>query len=227
MVELILSYLGQALAATFIQILILFTPGLLLTLILHFETGFIQHRTINTLGLRWYLGLFGWLGTIIHELGHALFCLIFRHKITEMKLLDPDPETGTLGYVRHSYDPKNIYQLVGNFFIGIGPILLGTAVIFLLCYWLLGLNTFNTATASVTYLHIFIRGILSEIYFKVFGILPVICLVRFSPGNTCQAGSCMFLFTWLLPSGVRLPSVRPISGRPERVWFNCNLYISP
>ena len=150
MVESILAYLWQALSATLIQILILFAPGLLLTLILYFETRFIQSRTINRLGLKWYLGLFGWLGTIIHELGHVLFCLIFWHKITEMKLLAPDPETGTLGYVKHSYNPKNVYQLAGNFFIGIGPILLGTVAIFLLSYWLLRVSPLNPGTSLVS-----------------------------------------------------------------------------
>jgi hypothetical protein len=143
MAESILTYLWQVLLATLIQTLVFFGPGLVLTLILHFETRFIQNRIVGTLGLKWYLGLFGWLGTIIHELGHAIFCLIFGHKISEMKLFDPDPETGTLGYVKHSYNSKNIYQLVGNFFIGIGPILLGTAVIFLLAFWLLRLNPPN------------------------------------------------------------------------------------
>lgn len=143
MVESILSYFWQALSVTLIQVLILFGPGSVLTLILHLETGFIQKRALNRLGLRWYLVLFGWLGTVVHELGHALFCLIFRHKITEIKLLAPDPENGTLGYVKHSYNPQNIYQLAGNFFVGIGPILLGIAVIYLLSYWLLGLNPFN------------------------------------------------------------------------------------
>ena len=145
MVASVFSYLWQALSATLIQILILLGPGLFLSLILHFETRFIQNRAINIIGRGWYLGLFGWLGTVVHELGHALFCLIFGHKITDLKLFSPDSETGTLGYVKHSYNRKNIYQLVGNFFIGIGPILLGSAVIFLFCYWLLGLNPFNTS----------------------------------------------------------------------------------
>jgi hypothetical protein len=145
MVESILAYLWQALSATLIQILILLGLGLFLTLILHFEVRFIETRAVSTLGRGWYLGLFGWLGTIVHELGHAIFCMIFGHKITEIKLFSPDPETGTTGYVKHSYNRTNIYQLVGNFFIGIGPILLGTVVIFLLAYGLLGLNPFNAS----------------------------------------------------------------------------------
>jgi hypothetical protein len=103
----------------------------------------LQRRALLTIGRGWYLGLFGWLGTIIHELGHAIFCLIFRHKITKMKLFDPDPETGTLGYVQHTYEPSSLYQMAGNFFIGIGPILLGSALIYLLLYFLLGLNPFS------------------------------------------------------------------------------------
>jgi len=143
MFEPILSYIWRALSATVIQILILLGPGLLLTIILNFETGFVQRHALNIIGKGWYLGLFGWLGTIVHELGHAIFCIIFGHKITELKLFHPDPKTGTLGYVKHSYNSKNIYQLAGNFFIGIGPIVLGSAVIYLLSYWLLGLNPFN------------------------------------------------------------------------------------
>jgi hypothetical protein len=73
MVETILSYLWQAFSATLIQILILCGPGLLLTLILNFVTRFIQSRAINAIGRGWYLGLFGWLGTVVHELGHAIF----------------------------------------------------------------------------------------------------------------------------------------------------------
>ena len=143
MIGSILSYLWQGLSATVIQILVLFGPGLLLTLALGFEIGFIQKRAVNGMGLGWYLGLFAWLGTILHELGHAVFCILFGHKITDMKLFHPDPQIGTLGYVKHSYNNKNVYQLAGNFFIGIGPILLGTAVIYLLAHWLFGLNAAN------------------------------------------------------------------------------------
>lgn len=64
-----------------------------------------------------------------------------------MKLFDPDPRTGTLGYVEHAYNSANIYQLAGNFFIGIGPILLGTAVIYLISYFLLGLNPLQNAAS--------------------------------------------------------------------------------
>ncbi len=145
MVESILSYLWEAISSTLIQIVIVLGPGLVLAFIMNYEAGFVERRALLLMGRGWYLGLFGWLGTIVHELGHAIFCVIFRHKITDLRLFDPDPETGSLGYVIHSYNPASIYQLVGNFFIGIGPILLGTAIIYLLSYLLLGLNPFNIA----------------------------------------------------------------------------------
>lgn len=63
------------------------------------------------------------LGTPIHELGHVIFCILFGHKITDMKLLILKPVDGTLGYVNHSFNKKNIYHRIGNLFIGIGPII--------------------------------------------------------------------------------------------------------
>ena len=164
MVEAVLSYLWAAILASLTQIGIFLVPGLVLTLIMNYASTLMQRRALATIGKSWFLGLFGWLGTVIHELGHAFFCLIFRHKITAMKLFDPDPETGTLGYVEHTYDSSNIYQLAGNFFIGIGPILLGTALIYILLFLLLGLNPFNFVTnVDLATPHIYSWGILTTI----------------------------------------------------------------
>ena len=165
MVEVILSYLWAATLASLIQIGIFLVPGLVLAFIMNYESGFVERRALLTMGKGWYLGLFGWLGTIVHELGHAIFCLIFFHKITAMKLFDPDPETGTLGYVEHSYNSPSVYQLAGNFFIGIGPILLGTAVIYLLSYLLLGLNPFKLAdNFNIASSHIYSWDTLMQIF---------------------------------------------------------------
>ena len=73
-----------------------------------------------------------WIGTPIHELGHAMLCYVFGHKVREVRLFNPDTKSGVLGYVNHSYDPRSLYQKIGNFFIGIAPILSGTGVIMLL-----------------------------------------------------------------------------------------------
>ncbi len=70
-----------------------------------------------------------WIGTPIHELGHLLMCYVFRHKITKLKLFSRKEKDGTLGYVNHSWNPKSLYQNIGNFFIGMGPIFSGTAAL--------------------------------------------------------------------------------------------------
>ena len=73
----------------------------------------------------------GLLGTPVHELSHALMCVVFRHKIDEIKLFQADDENGVLGYVRHSYNPKKLWQKIGNYFIGTAPIFCGALVILL------------------------------------------------------------------------------------------------
>jgi hypothetical protein len=133
-----MTYLYNAVITTAIQLLVILGPGLLLGLIMNFVSKIIERKITNFLGIKLYLLLFGWLGTTVHESGHAIFCLIFRHKIHEIKFFSPDLESGTLGYVKHSYNPKSIYQTIGNFFIGIGPIILGALVIYLATYILSG-----------------------------------------------------------------------------------------
>jgi len=128
---------GSACIATAGQLALLLGPGLALGLALHALSSFVNRRASRYLGRAYYL-LFGWLGTAVHELGHAAFCLLFAHRITDIKLFDFAPSDGSLGYVRHSYDRSSLYQRAGNFFIGIGPIVFGTLVVIAAARWLLG-----------------------------------------------------------------------------------------
>ncbi len=76
----------------------------------------------------------GWLGTPVHELSHAAMCIVFRHRINEMALFRPDKNNGRLGYVKHSFNRENYYQVIGNFFIGLAPLVGGTILLFLLLW---------------------------------------------------------------------------------------------
>ena len=76
--------------------------------------------------------LTGYVGTPIHEYSHALMCVLFGHTVKKISLFGDSKRSKTLGYVEHTYYRKNLYQQIGNFFIGISPILAGGAVILLL-----------------------------------------------------------------------------------------------
>jgi hypothetical protein len=79
---------------------------------------------VRAFGARGVL-LTAWIGTPIHELGHLTQCFIWGHRVTKVKLLQLNSPDGVLGYVEHHYNANSIYQQVGNFFIGLGPIFSG------------------------------------------------------------------------------------------------------
>ena len=53
-----------------------------------------------------------------------------------------------MGYVSHEYDPKSLYQRIGLFFIGVGPIIFGSGVLFLLLLILVH-PAFESMTAAM------------------------------------------------------------------------------
>jgi len=112
----------------------------------------------------------GLIGTPVHELSHAVFCIIFGHKINEMKLYTF--QDGVLGYVNHSYNKKNIYQVFGNFFIGIAPVFGGTAIMILVIR-LLTPGVFNDIFASMNNLtfNITSNDFLPNLYTTIKGVL--------------------------------------------------------
>ncbi len=91
------------------------------------------------------------IGTPVHELGHAVMCLIFGHKIQKMKLWSLRPTDGVYGFVEHSYSRKNPWAVLGNLFIGVGPIFSGMAVVIMaLCiFFPTQWSTYLSASASL------------------------------------------------------------------------------
>lgn len=72
------------------------------------------------------------IGTPVHELGHAMMCPLFGHKIVRLVLWQHGTGDGYQGYVSHSHDHGNLYQRVGCLFISLGPVFSGMAVMSLL-----------------------------------------------------------------------------------------------
>lgn len=103
-------------------------PFVVFTLMIHFLERLIQTRLASRFGWKSVLWT-GWLGTPIHELSHAVLCKVFRHRIDEMALFEPDLRSGRLGYVRHSWTTGNWFEEVGNFFIGLAPLVGGSVAL--------------------------------------------------------------------------------------------------
>ncbi len=138
------NYLLDAGIVTLTQLFVLLGPLLFLALLMNFIARKNEELSYKTLGQKVYLYVFGWLGTSVHELGHAIFAILFAHKISEIKLFTPGSGK-SLGHVKHSYTKGNPYQTIGNFFIGIGPILLGALLLWLVTWLLFDLNTIKMA----------------------------------------------------------------------------------
>jgi hypothetical protein len=132
----VLIFIKDLVIATFSQMASLFGSIVLFGLLINFISQLTFKSLERSFGRK---GVYfvAWLGTPIHELGHAIFCLIFAHKITDIQFIRPDPVTGTLGYVYHQWNRSNPWQVLGNFFIGIGPVILGCVVLFATFYFLI------------------------------------------------------------------------------------------
>lgn len=134
----------------------------------------------------------GVIGTPIHEISHATMCLVFFHRIEEIKLFQINDENGVLGYVNHSYNRKNLYQVIGNYFIGVAPIVVGALILYLLFSALLpnsasvfqkDLDAFiflqggKLNDKTVGYLISVAKGFLSAVFTVDFGFTTIVFLI--------------------------------------------------
>ncbi|MFP4521466.1 MAG: hypothetical protein ACLFQK_04910 [Fibrobacterota bacterium] len=123
----ILEFLAAVFEITVFQILIILSPLAVCGFILRILKIAFESLIPSAFGTRAYM-FFAAIGTPVHEIGHILACLIFRHKITGFSLFSR--EGSSLGYVEHSYDRRSIYQSSGNFFIGLAPFIFGSAILY-------------------------------------------------------------------------------------------------
>lgn len=136
----ILSVLLATLLGSLKMLLFVFGPVFVAAVLMFLVSRSIIGIGLGAIGYR----ALAWVtapGVVVHELGHALFCLIFLHKIEEISLFKPEPD-GTLGYVRHGWNPASMYQRVGNFYIATGPIWFSCLVVWLLSLLLIDTKLF-------------------------------------------------------------------------------------
>ena len=131
----IADYIAQSALLTVQQLLLQLGPIFLLAFILDRLAQFMRRRGARIFGRDVYTYLTA-PGVMVHELGHAFFCVIFHHRIVRMQLFRPSAD-GSLGSVDHAYNRKSTYQRIGNFFIGTGPIWFGTAMLCVVAWFFL------------------------------------------------------------------------------------------
>lgn len=131
----VIDYVTRVLLYTGGQILLLFAPALFFA----FLTQYLSEK-IRVCGWGKIGDFYTYLtapGTVLHECGHALFVLLFRYKLT--KFVGFRPSKDSLGYIEWLPDgDKNLRWHLAHFFVGTGPIWLGSLVIALLAFLVLG-----------------------------------------------------------------------------------------
>lgn len=136
MEDLIYDFIRELFINSFNQLIgilgIFFIFGLLLSLL----SDLTRKKYSQTFGEKFNIYWTGWVGTPIHEIGHAVFCIIFGLPITKIQLFNPDPHALIRGYVSYAYQKNSLFKKVGIFFASAGPIILGTCLLYLAIYFL-------------------------------------------------------------------------------------------
>lgn len=165
---------------------VLIAAGLFLGLMERFSNRFL----IQALGPRAAV-LTAWIGTPIHEIGHLLMCFVWGHRVTRVKLLQLNRPDGILGYVEHQYNRNSIYQQVGNFFIGMGPLFSGIGSLIFSMYLLVP-DSYFTFTSQI-HQHIGFKELNVDVLKAVGAAVMAICKSLFTLSNLIRPGFWIFI----------------------------------
>lgn len=101
---------------------------------LHVAERRLSRLVAHRLGWRAVL-VTGWIGVPVHELAHLVLARLVGHRIIAYRLFEPDPASGTLGYVRHAYRRRSPLQPLKDLAIALAPIGAGVGALLLLTLW--------------------------------------------------------------------------------------------
>lgn len=130
MISLLLSVFFMTLSQVFSLLGVVLAAGFLLCYLEKLSAAYF----CRSFGKRGYL-FTSYIGTPVHELGHVLMCWLFRHRVGRVQWFPKDSDEKVLGYVEHSYSKSSVYQRIGNFFVGVGPIISGILALIALMHF--------------------------------------------------------------------------------------------
>jgi hypothetical protein len=154
-------FLFNYISTVLVQLFLLFGPIFLFGLFIFWLNRISIRMLARSIGARPALLLTGFIGVPVHELGHAFFCMLFFHRIKRIRLFDPNG-LYSVGSVEHYYHLGNWWQVIGNYFIGTGPIIFGCFIIVLLINYFVpgGANYFESLMVIIKSNGIVILGLL-------------------------------------------------------------------
>lgn len=193
----IIYFIAIIFSKTFIDLFRLFGNIIIFGFILYLLSSMTRRIFAKTLGAKTELYITGWIGTPIHELSHALFCVIFNHQINDIKLFTT--KSDTIGYVLHSYDSRSWYQQIGNFFIGVGPIIIGALIVYFLFLLLAPELKENIFSVNIDYdksagILNMIYSVISNIFISILNIFSNIVKNIFASRSYKNIGFWIFIY---------------------------------
>ena len=90
--------------------------------------------------------------TPLREVAHALSAILFFHSVTEVGFLNLHDPDGEIGFVEHSYHPRNPLAQLGNFVYALAPLALELFLVYLLLITCFGgvMTTLSAELAALT-----------------------------------------------------------------------------
>jgi len=206
----------EVLGQTLFLVALLAAPFVLFAVVMHWIERKIQGRLASRFGWKSVLWT-GWLGTPIHELSHAAMCVVFRHRIKDIALFEPDLKTGRLGYVEHSFIPGNWFQEAGNFFIGMAPLIGGSLAL----GFVLWLFFPESAAEMIQASQASDQPTISQLFDAISNLLQQLL----SPANLASWKFWLFIYFVLCIGGHMAPSKSDYNGASRGVFLVVGLLV--
>ena len=146
-IEAALAYLLKAGIATARQLFAVLGVGMIFGFLIHHISRAIQRYASDIFSKCVYAYLFMIPGVVSHELSHWVVAVLSLFKIGKVVLFQCKPGE-PYGYVEHS-QPSNPFQEIGEFFVGVAPIVLGALAIYGFSLLLVGPSVFAGASFTV------------------------------------------------------------------------------